>query len=150
MTNPRTLRLSGASPSHNEIAPSPCSKAPWLRALGWRERTQALAAGYRLANRLPREDRRCTVVVVRVVTSQRRFIRDDANLRGGCKPIIDGLVRGGLLADDSDRWMRATYEQRVGPVEETRITITPDAEGARMVRRVGRAANGRKPKARAA
>ncbi len=142
MTIPRTLRLSGASPSHNDIAPSPRSKTPWFRAHGWRERTEALAAGYRLAHRLPREDRRCAVHVVRVVTSKRRFIRDDANLRGGCKPIIDGLVRGGLLAEDSDAWMAATYRQEVGAVECTTITITPEVGGARLGR-----ANGRKRRA---
>ncbi len=121
----RTIRLGEPSPSQNDIRATP-GRATYYRATSWRERTQTLANGYRLAHRLQRETRPCEVRVTRFVTSPRRLLRDTANLIGGCKPIIDGLVRGGLLVDDSDRWMRATYAQRIGEVAHTLIEIIPD------------------------
>jgi hypothetical protein len=47
-----------------------------------------------------------------VITSYRKRRFDDhANLVGGCKGLIDGLVRAGALVDDSIKWMTAEYHQ---------------------------------------
>lgn len=76
---------------------------------------------------------------VRITSYRGRLLTDHANLVGGCKGLIDGLVRSGLLVDDSDEWMSATYfqELRSHPenptpgksctvVEITEATTTPD------------------------
>ena len=48
------------------------------------------------------------------ITSYRtRRITDHANLVGGCKSLVDGLVRAGVLVDDSDRLASITYAQAV-------------------------------------
>ena len=49
-----------------------------------------------------------------VVTAYRARLCDDyANLVGGCKGLIDGLVKAGLLVDDSMEWMAAEYRQEL-------------------------------------
>ena len=48
---------------------------------------------------------------VRITSYRARRITDHANLVGGCKGLIDGLVRAGLLVDDSDQWIAAEYRQ---------------------------------------
>jgi hypothetical protein len=52
-------------------------------------------------------------------------VLDDANLRGGCKGLLDALVRLGLLCDDSPRWMVDRYEdiRRRGEQPRTVVTI---------------------------
>ena len=34
---------------------------------------------------------------------------DDDNLRGGCKGLVDGIVKAGLAVDDSPDWMTVEY-----------------------------------------
>ena len=49
-----------------------------------------------------------------IVTSYRkRRITDGANLIGGAKPFVDGLVKAGALVDDNDKMARITYRQGV-------------------------------------
>ena len=63
------------------------------------------------------------------ITSYRaRLLTDHANLVGGCKGLIDGLVRAGLLVDDADEWMSATYFQELrshpcNPTPKTASTV---------------------------
>lgn len=48
------------------------------------------------------------------ITSYRaRRCTDSANLVGGCKYLVDAIVRRQLLKDDSDQWAAITYEQRL-------------------------------------
>lgn len=50
---------------------------------------------------------------VSITSYRRQRCRDMANLVGGCKGLIDGLVRAGVLLDDSIALMEATYAQEV-------------------------------------
>lgn len=44
---------------------------------------------------------------------------DRANMIGGMKPVLDAMVRAGLLVDDSPKWLDDRYEQqRVGKGED--------------------------------
>lgn len=60
-----------------------------------------------------------------VITAYRpRLISDDANLRGGCKPLFDALKRLGAIVDDSDKWIRDEYEQVMDPEAKTVIRLS--------------------------
>lgn len=74
-------------------------------------------------------------VLVHIHAFRRQRTRDEANLVGGCKGLIDGLVRAGLLVDDSREWASFTYAEDVASKSPTRqpcvrITITPAATAA--------------------
>jgi hypothetical protein len=56
------------------------------------------------------------VAAPRRVTFTRRYsgrkqLRDHANVIGGMKPVVDAMVRAGLLVDDSPEWFEAYYRQ---------------------------------------
>jgi hypothetical protein len=55
---------------------------------------------------------------------------DTANLIGGCKEMVDALVRVGLLKDDSDQWASFEYAQEKVPrgQERTEIELEPVQE----------------------
>lgn len=48
---------------------------------------------------------------VTITSYRRQPFHDEANLIGGCKGVVDGLVRAGLLVDDSTTWASFTYRQ---------------------------------------
>ncbi len=48
-----------------------------------------------------------------IIAYRRRLIADYANLVGGCKGLIDGLVAAGLLVDDSTAWVSVLYAQHL-------------------------------------
>lgn len=48
---------------------------------------------------------------------------DDDNLRGGCKPVIDGIVRAGVIDDDGPAYVRVTYAHRNCRVGEARVEL---------------------------
>lgn len=50
---------------------------------------------------------------VTVTSYRKRLITDEANLIGGSKQFVDGLVRAGALVDDNDKMSRITYRQAV-------------------------------------
>lgn len=65
---------------------------------------------------------------VRITSYRARLLTDHANLVGGCKGLIDGLVRAGLLVDDADAWMSAVYFQELrshpcNPIPKTACTV---------------------------
>lgn len=61
------------------------------------------------------------------VTRHSAGVLDYGNLVGGCKPVLDALVRVGLLVDDSPKWVTEAYQQETHPqgVGATDIFITP-------------------------
>lgn len=48
---------------------------------------------------------------------------DYANLVGGCKPLIDLLITGGLILDDSPSHFKCTYSQERGDATYTLLTL---------------------------
>ncbi len=50
---------------------------------------------------------------VHIISYRRQRCTDEANYIGGCKSLIDAIVRRGLLVDDRDKLASFTYEQRV-------------------------------------
>ncbi len=72
---------------------------------------------------------------VRIHAFRTRRCSDEANLIGGCKGLIDGLVRAGLLVDDSREWATFLYAEDVASLSPTkkpatRIIITPAEQPA--------------------
>lgn len=49
--------------------------------------------------------------IVHVTSYRKQRCRDDSNLRGGAKGLLDAIVRCGLLLDDSDKLASISYEQ---------------------------------------
>lgn len=62
--------------------------------------------------------------IVRIHAFRRQRTRDEANLIGGCKGLVDGLVRAGLLVDDSRQWASFTYAEDVASKSPTRKACT--------------------------
>lgn len=95
------------------------------KALTWRVHAALPADG------CPHRGRRRTI---EVLAYRRARIRDDANLRGGAKALLDALVAAGVLRDDSDRWMHAEYRQdlhrRAGYDQPTTVIRIYDLEAA--------------------
>jgi len=48
------------------------------------------------------------------------FFYDNANLVGGCKPIVDGCKDLGWIKDDSDKWFSCKYFQKLVGDDGTR------------------------------
>ena len=55
---------------------------------------------------------------------------DVGNLIGGCKGLIDAMVREGLLRDDSPKWATFVYGQRKAPTSQahTVVSVTYDPQ----------------------
>lgn len=49
--------------------------------------------------------------------------RDYGNLVGGLKPVLDAMVRVGVLVDDSEQWLTDIYEQQRTTERCVRIEI---------------------------
>lgn len=86
-------------------------KKGWLAAL-----TLIMRAG---------EHRRAfqNVRIIAYYESTRNFLDDD-NFRGGCKPVVDCLKNLGWIKDDSLKWVRVEYEQKVKGDDDTKETGT--------------------------
>lgn len=70
--------------------------------LTWRLRAALPAGG------CPHNDRKR---VLEIVAYRSAWIRDAANLVGGCKTLLDALVGVGVLRDDSRSWVEVSYDQ---------------------------------------
>ena len=62
-------------------------------------------------------------MLVTIHSQRKRRILDDANLRGGCKGLVDSLVRLGFIYDDDDEYVKIEYTQAVGKPYYTSIKI---------------------------
>jgi len=61
------------------------------------------------ANDIPKATCKRTIIITSV---RKRLITDDANLRGGCKQLVDAIKRAGYLVDDCDTMADIRYEQK--------------------------------------
>lgn len=62
--------------------------------------------------------------IVHIVAYRRQRCRDIANLIGGAKACVDGMVDAGLMQDDRDSKARITYRQDVASASPTRQPCT--------------------------
>ncbi len=62
--------------------------------------------------------------LVRIHAYRKRLCRDDANLVGGCKGLVDALVTARLLVDDSKPWAKFTYCQDLASVWNDKLPRT--------------------------
>jgi hypothetical protein len=63
-----------------------------------------------LGNLTEGSDKSLERITIRFVSCCIRF-RDADNLAGGCKNLLDGLSKAGLIPDDSPEYVSVTYEQ---------------------------------------
>jgi hypothetical protein len=63
---------------------------------------------------------------VTILSYRRRRITDHANLVGGAKLVIDAIRDAGLIVDDSDQWMIASYGQELA-------RLSPDGRESTVV-----------------
>lgn len=64
---------------------------------------------------------------VDIIAHRKRRISDTANLIGGCKGMIDAMVRAKLLFDDSDMFAKFNYDQALAEnTPKTVIRITTE------------------------
>jgi len=61
--------------------------------------------------KIPRATRRRRVMFTRYYTGQRARSRDHGNFIGGMKPVLDALVRQGMLVDDRPEYCEDYYRQ---------------------------------------
>ncbi len=61
--------------------------------------------------------------LVEIVSRRAQLIRDDANLRGGAKELVDALVHAGLLRDDSDDAAYFRYRQEKVPRRDESTSV---------------------------
>ncbi len=62
--------------------------------------------------------------LVKIHAYRRQRCHDEANLIGGCKGLIDGLVRAGLLVDDDRAHATFTYAEDVASKSPTKKPCT--------------------------
>lgn len=106
----------------------PAVLTAWSLILAVESRRGKTGRGYVKITRKPERRR---VIVTRIVSSGRGFIRDEDNLRFSVKPLNDALKRLGLITDDSTRYLeQPPPEQRIAPdgVEKTLVRIERCAE----------------------
>ena len=54
---------------------------------------------------------------------------DKGNFIGGCKSLLDALVREGLIFDDSPKWLDDNYEQHKAQVKQGRTEVELEVVG---------------------
>jgi hypothetical protein len=118
-----TIMLPFATPSQNAY-----QRWHWRRRSELRDTCQMIIRVFLRVRPLPqaRAPYRATVSVLRL---GKRML-DYGNLVGGCKPVLDALVREGVIRDDSPRWVAEQYNQDKAPrgVEATRLWVYPTVE----------------------
>jgi hypothetical protein len=71
---------------------------------------------------IPRATGRRRLEIVRCVREE-TYRLDRGNLAGGCKPVLDGAVRAGLLIDDREDYLDDHYRQAIDPRERVEILV---------------------------
>ena len=61
------------------------------------------------------------------IISYRKAFCDRDNFIGGLKPVLDGLIKNGLILDDNQNWIDLCAEQRHDPKNKRTEIIIEDA-----------------------
>lgn len=85
-------------------------------AWGW---LLKLAMGER---HIPRANERRRLAITRIIGPREREYDYD-NLVGGCKALLDAMVKAGLVLNDNARWLTATYAQERGAASGVRVDV---------------------------
>lgn len=85
----------------------------WKVLAGWNKRYDRFLSNYNLVKAWQAKGPR-KIVITRYHKNGRDRIKDDVNLREGCKPLVDALVRAGLLYKDTTEYLLEVYAQKIG------------------------------------
>ena len=111
------MTLPFASPSLNELL-----RWHWSKRRKYHDHVCMLLRMQVRMHRYAPADKRMQMELLRV---GKRIIDAD-NLIGGCKPIVDALVKETLLVDDSPKWLDGSYSQLVDRRSQwTQIILYP-------------------------
>lgn len=114
-----TLSLEWDVPSMNDLMRHG-GKHWWYKRMATALRTLVLAERLRL--RIPTAIAKRRIRVTRYYGGRCKE-RDHANLVGGCKALVDSLVKEGLLVDDAPAWVDDHYAQVRLATGTTRVEI---------------------------
>jgi hypothetical protein len=106
------------TPSLNEIISWKTSGRHW-RYAKLKKILLSQADGQRVAARAPAATGHRSVVITR--HSPREL--DPDGLVGGCKALLDALVRSGWLVDDKAKWAQVTYRQERSRADRTVVEV---------------------------
>lgn len=112
LTFPRT-------PSLNELMAWKANKAKRWKYAATRDAFVSAATSQRRAARAEPCQARRHVVVTRYSPKQ----LDQDGLAGGCKILLDALVRSGWLVDDSPEWLEVEFRQAKGRENKTVVEV---------------------------
>lgn len=105
------------------------ARSHWAKANAEKKRETELAAWAAKQAGLKPIDRPCEVSIIyreqdqHYKNGKRKKRRDVDNVQDGCKPILDGLVRAGILPDDSPEWVRRVIPTVIYGDVEPHITV---------------------------
>lgn len=111
------ITIKPMTPSRNEV-----DKWHWGKRNRFREALELEVFAYltpKLRQAFPLDPRN----VIRI-TRYSPGTLDDANMIGGCKQLVDALVRCGVIEDDADDKCTIEYEQQRCPKGKGRTEIT--------------------------
>jgi hypothetical protein len=115
------LEIREATPSLNRIW---CKH--WTRAFELRRKWHTLVRVARIEAKIASAKPLSTRVLVNVTRYGPRMLDHD-NFVGGCKFLIDGLVKERLVENDDPHHIEANYTQHVGRPHRTLVSIKPVA-----------------------
>jgi hypothetical protein len=88
-----------------------------------REIWRLMLANARQLHAIPRPQGKRYLVLTRVFSGRERE-RDLDNLIGAAKPVLDAMVKAGLLVDDAPKFLDCTYRQERGSVSGVRVELS--------------------------
>lgn len=133
-----------ATPSQNDASASNHGQ-PWERKKYAKQRGdwQLLLGATMGRLAIPRARGKRRVLITRLYGIRGQAM-DPSNLAGGCKLVLDAMVRAGLLVDDAERWIEAHYYQHPANDSGTWIQIVDlEGEDAHGEAEIARATKGR-------
>ncbi len=88
-----------------------------------RNEWQLLFANARQMNAITRPMGKRTLILTRLYSGRERE-RDYDNLVGACKPVLDAMVKAGLLVDDAPAFLDCTYRQERASESGVRLELS--------------------------